>query len=100
MDVLTEGRRIPEWTVADRLRKARQTAGLTQQELAEEIDVCKRSIAAYEAGKPIRRPALLSWAIRCQVPMVWLQTGEGPSTPPGGITSTDFCAPVRAIRAA
>lgn len=43
--------KIPEWTLGDRLRKARESAGLDQQVLADEFGVVVSSISAYEKGR-------------------------------------------------
>jgi transcriptional regulator with XRE-family HTH domain len=72
-----EGATVPQWTVGDRLRKARLHAGLEQTELAREIGISRATISSYEADKTTpSRPALLSWALRCGVPLGWL-TGSG-----------------------
>ena len=81
---MTGGVRVPEWTVADRLRKAREFAGLTQKELADEIGVSNRSISAYESGSPIKRPVLLAWSLRTGVPIEWLRDGVAPNGPDHG----------------
>ena len=39
----------PTWTLGDHLRKARETRGLSQSELAVLIDVSRRSISTYES---------------------------------------------------
>jgi transcriptional regulator with XRE-family HTH domain len=68
---------VPEWTVHDRLRKAREFAGLSQSELGEDVGISRRSISAYENGAATpNRPVLLSWALRCGVPLRWLNGGE------------------------
>lgn len=82
---------IPEWTLADRLRKSREHAGLHQQQLADEIGVSRRSIGKYEDGITTpRRPVLIAWALRCGVNWEWLTTGtaadKGAPEPP---TSTN-----------
>lgn len=41
---------IPEWTLADHLRKARQTTGLSQRDFAASIDVKSSAYAQWEAG--------------------------------------------------
>jgi transcriptional regulator with XRE-family HTH domain len=71
---------VPAWTLGDRMRKAREHAGLKQSELAEEIGVGRSTIVTYETGKSQPpRPVLLSWALRCGVPFEWL-ADLGPST--------------------
>jgi transcriptional regulator with XRE-family HTH domain len=63
----------PEWTLADRLRKAREHAGLEQRELATEIGIGRSTIVSYEAGRTVpHRPVLVSWALRCGVSYEWL----------------------------
>lgn len=68
---------VPEWTVADRLRKAREVAGLEQAELARDIDVARQTVGNYERGavQP-RRIVLKAWALRTGVPLEWLETGK------------------------
>jgi DNA-binding XRE family transcriptional regulator len=68
----------PTWTLADRLRKSREYAGLTQHDLAETIGVAQRSISAYEGGARVKRPVVLAWALACGVDLGWL-TEEPPS---------------------
>jgi transcriptional regulator with XRE-family HTH domain len=78
----------PQWTLGDRLRKARETAGLSQAQLAREIGIGRTSLTHYETGKKaIPKTALLAWAFRTGVPFAWLADGEtgplnsGPGTP-------------------
>ena len=68
---------VPEFSLGDRLRKAREIAGLEQIALAAEIEVHRQSIARYESGASIpRRPVMLSWAMMTGVSLDWLATGE------------------------
>ncbi len=80
--------RVPSWTLADRLRKARENAALSQQELAEATGISRRSISAYEGGSgDPKRPALLAWSLTTGVSYEWLKTGEasaGDEGPGGG----------------
>ncbi|HXR41759.1 MAG TPA: helix-turn-helix transcriptional regulator [Acidothermaceae bacterium] len=80
-----EGGVIPEWTMGDRLRKAREHAGLQQQELADEVGISRNSISSYELDhtKP-QRPTLLLWALRCGVPLEWIVTGRVTVSDPDG----------------
>ena len=76
---------IPAWTTGDRLRKARELAGMGQQEMADEIGISRRSVSAYEGGGSIpKRPVLLSWALRTGVPLEWLRSGTAETPRPGG----------------
>jgi DNA-binding XRE family transcriptional regulator len=78
---------IPQWTAGDRFRKAREDAGLTQQELADELSVDRNTVSAYESDQRKRpmRSVVKAWAMRCGVPAEWLTTGGGSST--GGKTA-------------
>ena len=75
---------IPAWTVADRLRKAREQAGLLMKDVAERSDISPRTIWTLENGK--REPKLyeyLAIAVATNVDVEWLKTGkEGPDGPP------------------
>lgn len=67
---------VPQWTMADRLRKARETAGLEQDALAKELGVSRNTVSSYERGKVApRRPVLIAWALRTGVPLAWLMHG-------------------------
>ena len=68
---------VPEWTLADRLRKARGDAGYSQAELATATGISRQSINRYETGRAVPdRPKLLAWATACHVDYGWL-TGGG-----------------------
>ena len=79
-----EPRTVPVFTIHDRLRKAREVAGLEQGELADRIDVARTTIGNYERGdisKP-KRLVVRQWALACGVDFEWLWTGI-PSTEDG-----------------
>jgi transcriptional regulator with XRE-family HTH domain len=75
----TGERNIPAWTFGDRVRKARELAGLTQAQLAERMGVSRKTIKNYEADttQP-QRP--LDFAQRlaeiADVPTAWLMFGD------------------------
>lgn len=68
---------VPSWTPADRARKARDHAGLSQQELAELAGISRRSVVNYETGTTIpRRPQYLAIALATGVSAAWLAGDE------------------------
>jgi transcriptional regulator with XRE-family HTH domain len=56
MTVETSQGVIPTWTVPDKIRKAREHAGLSQQELADRLSVTRTSVINWERGhtRPLR----------------------------------------------
>lgn len=69
--------RIPQWTLGERLRKAREDAEMSQQQLADLVGISRRSVSAYESGDSTpRRPVLLAWALATGVNMGWLHQDE------------------------
>lgn len=84
---------VPQWTLGDRLRKARTWVGLSTEDLAAELDVTARTVTNYETGQTRpRRPTLALWALKTGVPFEWLDGGEGDSartvSDTGGYPST------------
>ena len=80
------GWRVPAFTVGDRLRKARESAGYEQGAFAELIGVSKRTVSNYECENTHPKVIVLrAWAMATGVPVEWLQTGKEPPTgPPSG----------------
>lgn len=68
-----EGRRY-HFRQADRLRAAREHAGLSQADLASLTGISIRSITRYESGatRP-RRPQLAAWAAATGFALQWLE---------------------------
>ena len=78
---------VPTFTMSDRLRKARECAGLGQQELADAMGVDRKTVGNYEGEKVEPRKIVLNaWALATGVDRQWLETGEVPDTggPDGG----------------
>lgn len=76
------GGQVPDWTIADRVRKAREFAGLKQLELAESVGMARTSLARIEQGKSEpRRPTLIAIAFATGVSLEWLEHGETPAGP-------------------
>lgn len=70
---------IPAWSLADRLRKARKFADLSQIELADQMGIARASVANYENARTTpSRPVLLSWALTCGVSLEWLAGSPHP----------------------
>lgn len=83
---------IPEWSIGDRLRKAREDAGFrkNQAEFAQQIGISRRSLTNYElAHTPPPRPVLLAWAFRTGISMEWLITGQGSGPDGDGLPRLD-----------
>lgn len=69
---------VPQWSVQDRLRKAREHAGMKQSELAAAIGISRNSVSNYESGTtPPRQIVLNQWSLATGVPLAWLTSGEG-----------------------
>ena len=77
MSTATIPLRVPTFNLSDRLRKARESAGLDQVQLSELIGISRTSISAAERGstKP-RKAVLIAWAFATRVPFEWLMTGS------------------------
>ena len=68
---------VPEWTLTDRLYKARKVAGLTIDQLAARLEVSEKTVRRLESGEVVgKRTAVLGWAVACGVDPMWLLTGE------------------------
>jgi transcriptional regulator with XRE-family HTH domain len=68
---------VPTWSLADRLRKARETRGLNQTELGELTGISRRAITRYECGETSpRRPHVIAWAMATGVSLAWLEEPE------------------------
>jgi transcriptional regulator with XRE-family HTH domain len=78
---------VPQFDMADRLRKALRTADVGVQEMAEYLGVSRNTIGAWIGGRVVPGLAFIRlWAMRTGVSLKWLQTGESPRPvdPDGG----------------
>jgi transcriptional regulator with XRE-family HTH domain len=86
--VTPTGSRVPTFdTLAERLWWSRASAGLTQQQLADQLGISKRTVVNYESGAQSPKHArLVLWANACDVDAAWL-VGQaarlGPDNAPG-----------------
>lgn len=66
-----------QWTLGDRLRKARHVAGITSAAMAEHLGVERSTISRFEADRVTPRLAYLRlWAMCCDVDLDWLRYGD------------------------
>lgn len=71
-----EGVRLT-FTLGDRLRKAREHAGLEIRELAAAVDVHRQSVTRYEADRAVpKRGTVLLWSYATGVSVAWLVDGD------------------------
>lgn len=70
---MTDDPRLPDWNQGERLRKARQTADLSLDDMADHLGCTPRTIRNYESGatRP-NRATLMAWAALTDVPLWWL----------------------------
>jgi transcriptional regulator with XRE-family HTH domain len=74
--VADQGRHY-EFGQPDRLRAAREQAGLSQAALAELTGISLKSITRYEAGDTVpRHPQLIVWSMATGFSVDWLDTGK------------------------
>lgn len=83
-------------TIAERLKQAREKAGLTQPELAKKAGVSQGTIGNVESGLRKRPRELLAIAEALNVSPKWLETGiEQVSTSPTSLANTEPGPPLR-----
>lgn len=71
---------VPSFTLADRLRKAREITGLDQGDFADRAEIARTTVVNYERGhRAPRRIYLRAWADAAGVDFEWLETGKAPS---------------------
>jgi transcriptional regulator with XRE-family HTH domain len=76
---MTNRELVPEFDLADRMRKALRTAGTGVQEMADYLGVTRTTVGNWINGRivPSKQTQRL-WALRTGVDFDWLQTGENP----------------------
>ena len=74
---------VPPTTVGQRMRIAREYAGLETEAFAQDLGTTRQTVNANERGRTQPRELLLrAWSMRTGVSLHWLKTGEAP--PPSG----------------
>jgi transcriptional regulator with XRE-family HTH domain len=62
--------------LSDRLRVAREGAGLSQTALAREAGICRQSVQNYESGSTTAKThILMAWAVITGFDYDWLRSG-------------------------
>lgn len=69
--------RVPEWSLGDRLRKARNTTGMTVKQFAAHIGISPKSVNNAEGDKhAVRKIVLNAWSLGTGISVDWLETGQ------------------------
>jgi transcriptional regulator with XRE-family HTH domain len=80
--------RIPQWTVGDRLRKAREDADLGVEEIAVLMGRNRNTVTRYERARTADLLVVRAYSMLTNTPMEWLLTGHGPDDGNGeGVTA-------------
>lgn len=76
---------VPEWDLADRMRKGLRESDVGVSEIAEYLGVARNTVSSWINGR-IRpsRQTLRLWALRTGVPLEWLEAGHTPTGDGGG----------------
>jgi transcriptional regulator with XRE-family HTH domain len=83
-DRLMDGN-VPEFDISDRLRKALRYAGVSVQEMAEELGMSRNSPGNYLNGRGVPdKRTLMVWALKTGVSYEWLATGKAQMRGPDG----------------
>lgn len=70
---------VPEFDLADRLRKSLRVAGVGVSEMADYLGVSRTSLSAYLGGRvEPSHPVIILWAQHTGVDQQWLMTGKRP----------------------
>ncbi len=85
MSIHPEENRFTTWTLADRMRKSLDVAGVEVQEMAEYLEVTRGTIGNWINGRNKPQAHVLKlWAMRTGAPLEWLKTGETKNPPTRG----------------
>lgn len=70
------------FTLGDRLAKALAVANVSNNEMADNLEVSRTTISNWIHGRaPIKRLYVKEWALRTGVPVEWIETGHIPHSP-------------------
>lgn len=67
---------VPQWDLADRMRKALREADIGVQEMADYLGVARNTVSTWINGRIIPGAQTQRlWALRCGVPYEWIRDG-------------------------
>jgi transcriptional regulator with XRE-family HTH domain len=67
---------IPDWDLADRMRKGLRKAGVSVQQMADYLGVKRNTVGTWINGRNQPSPQTLRlWAMRCGIDHYWLVHG-------------------------
>lgn len=87
------GTRVPEFDLADRMRKSARVARLNNKQIAAALDVTPETVSAWINGRHEPSSLVLTvWAQMTDVDLEWLRNGVGGSTsgPDGGFVTKQY----------
>ncbi len=73
--------------LGDRIKHARQNAGLTQKQLADSVGISQTAVHKLERGYSRASRRTVTIALTCGVDPIWLETGRGDMLLPGAPNS-------------
>ena len=79
MSEMTAAAHVPQWDVADRMRKALRESEVGVQDMADYLGVGRGTVSTWINGRiEPSRQTLRLWALRCGVSYEWLTNDERP----------------------
>lgn len=68
----------PTWALCERMAKARRFAGITQDDMAQQLGVNPATINRWEKGTTkAKRAEVIAWSVITGVELAWLEGEEG-----------------------
>ena len=83
---------VPTFEMRHRMRLALEHAHVSVNEMSRTLGVERNTTTRYLNGRnsrPVPRSVLVTWALRCGVPLHWLLTGDVPD-PDDPVSSTNW----------
>jgi len=85
---------VPEFTLGDRLAKARSIVDLTAAQMAHRLGVSRNTITNYEKGHTSpNRAVLLAYESITGVPVWWLEGDDDTGRDPRAVTQREWPQP-------